>query len=203
MVFDPEHRIGQLPVHKGGAVTQSSGLALQQRNIVPRLKIADIAGEVAFVLGDYISPGNHYNVTGIDPQRDTLPCKTGRNIVAVAVVLNQAGGSHTHGLLNIAIKGTAQGAQISLLPRKNSINRVILMLRVPTTAKHITLQMQPGIQAFHILKSQFGREQLAAQKLHLVLDLPLLPACCRGARHRLHHVVVHQRQKRRMEYPVF
>ena len=121
---------------------------------MPRLKVADIAGKAAIVFSDYISTGNHHNATGIGPQRDPVPCITGRNAVAVAVVLNQAGGSHTHSLLDIAIKGTAQGAQIGLLLSKNGINRVILTLGVATAAKRITLQIQPGIQAFQILKCQ-------------------------------------------------
>jgi len=62
---------------------------------------------------------------------------------------------------DIAIKGTTQGTQISLLLRKNGINRVILTFGMATAAKRITSQMQPGVQAFQILKGQFGGEQLA------------------------------------------
>jgi len=62
---------------------------------------------------------------------------------------------------DIAIKGTAQGTQISLFLSKNGINRVILTFGMATAAKRVTLQIQPSVQAFQILKGQFWGEQLA------------------------------------------
>ena len=44
-----------------------------------------------------------------------------------------------------------------------------------------------------IRKSWLGHKQPTAQKLDLVLNPALLPACGRGAGHRLYHVMVHQR----------
>lgn len=54
MFPDPMHGIWQLPIHEGRPVTQGAGFAIQQRNIMPRLKVADVAGEAAPVFGNDI-----------------------------------------------------------------------------------------------------------------------------------------------------
>ena len=41
---DLVHGIWQVPIHKGRAITQGSGLAYQQRDIMPGLKVTDITG---------------------------------------------------------------------------------------------------------------------------------------------------------------
>ncbi len=125
---DLVHGIWQVPIHKGRAITQGSGLAYQQRDIMPGLKVTDITGKVTFVLGDHILTCNHFDATGIGPQRDMVSSKTGRNAVAVAVILNQASRAHPNGLLNIAIKRAAERAQFSLFCSKDSINCLILSL---------------------------------------------------------------------------
>ena len=58
-----------------------------------------------------------------------------------------------------------------------------------------TLVFQPGIQFGRTLDPRLGVEQLVAQNADLVLDLTLLPACCRCASHRLDQVVRAQLRK--------
>jgi len=63
-------------------------------------------------------------------------------------------------------------------------------------------QAQPVIQRIQIVKSKPGSEQLATQKLDLVLDLPLLPARGGGAGDGFDDIMVHQGQKAWMKDPI-
>src|SRR6056297_1173026 len=99
-----------------------------------------------------------------------------RHTVAIAIILDQACRSDPHSFFDIAIKGAAQWAQHDLLIHKDVGNRAILLIGMPTVYQLLAAQPQPGIQRVQIAKSKPGSEQLAAQKLDLVLDLTLLPA---------------------------
>lgn len=73
------------------------------------------------------------------------------------------------------IKGAAQWAQLSALIRKDIGNRAILLIGMQAVGQFLAPQAQPGIQRVQIVKGKPRAEQLTTQKLHLVLDLPLLP----------------------------
>lgn len=94
-----------------------------------------------------------------------------RHTVAIAVILDQACRSDPHSFFDIAIKGATQRAQHDLLIRKNVGNRAILLIGMPTVCQLLAAQPQPGIQRIQIVKGKPGSEQLASQKLDLVLDL--------------------------------
>ncbi len=66
MVFNPAHRFRQFPIYKGRTITQGTRFALQQRDIMPRLKVTDIAGKAANVFSEYIP-------TGAAPRHKTPP----------------------------------------------------------------------------------------------------------------------------------
>jgi len=158
---------------------------------MPGLKIADVAGEAAFVFGNDILARHQHNPACIDAQGDMAPGKPGRNAISIAVILNQAGGEHPYRLLDISIESPTQRARLCLLISKNHINRAIPLLRMRTVCQFFAAQSQPVIQGIHIFKGGLGHKQTAPQELDLVLNLSLLPPGGRCAGNRLHHIVVH------------
>ena len=62
------HGLGQFPAHEWGAIAQGTGLAVQQGDIVPGFKIADIAGEAPLVRGNDILTGYQHDPASISAQ---------------------------------------------------------------------------------------------------------------------------------------
>ena len=73
---------------------------------------------------------------------------------------------------------------------------------MPPIGQFLAAQAQPGIQRLQVVKSKLWAEQLAAQKLDLVLDLTFLPARSGGAGDGFDDVMVHQGQKAWMKDPI-
>ena len=97
---------------------------------MPRLKITDVSCKCAFVLGDHLIIGNQNNPVRISAQRDVMPGIPGRNAVAVAVILNKAGGAHPHGFFHVAIKAMPKRPQFSTLQGKDRINGLLFLFRM-------------------------------------------------------------------------
>ena len=122
----------------------------------------------------------------------------GARIDAVAVVVghDQAGGGGAHRLLDKAVERPAQLHQARPLVLEHLPDRPVLELRVPgALGVGDALIFQPGVQLGQALHPRLGAEQLVAQIADLVLDLPLLPARRRRARHRLDQMVRAHLQK--------
>ncbi len=153
---------GSCQSYKGGAVAQGAGLAIQQRNKMPRLKIADIAGEAALVLGNDILARHQHDPARIGAQGDMLAGKLGRHAVAIAGILNQAGGTDPHRLFHIAVKSPPQGAQLGALIFKNLCNRAGRLFRVGAICQFLAAQAQPVVQPVQIIKGWHGSKQSAS-----------------------------------------
>lgn len=95
-----------------------------------------------------------------------------RHAVAIAVILHQAGGSDPQSFFDITVERAAQRAQLDLLIRKDFGDCAMLLISMAAFSQFLAAQQKPGIQRRQIVKGQPGSEQLATQKLHLVLDLP-------------------------------
>ena len=67
-----------------------------------------------------------------------LPGKPQRDAVAVAVILNQAGGPDSDSLLHIAVKGASQRTQFSALSLEHFRNGAILLFRVRSGGQFLT-----------------------------------------------------------------
>jgi len=63
-----------------------------------------------------------------------------------------------------------------------------------------TLSLEPAVELLQAGEPQPGLEEPAAHRLHLVLDLPLLPPSRRRARGRLDHVVIRHDQEATVEH---
>lgn len=109
------------------------------------------------------------------PQRHMLPREPGRHAVAIAGILNQAGGANANGLFHVSVKCSPQRAQFGAFAFETLCNRAIRLLGMGTVCKLFTAQAQPIVQRIEIIKSGLGHKQPAPQKLNLVLDLSLLP----------------------------
>jgi len=57
-----------VPSQRRGAVAQGTGLAIEQGYIVPGFEVADIAREMAFVLGDDLIVRDHGDPIGVGAQ---------------------------------------------------------------------------------------------------------------------------------------
>ena len=92
---------------------------------------------LTFVFGYDLLISNQNNPPGIGAQRDMAACILGRNAVTIAAILNKASGTHAHRLFYISVKTNPDRAQLCLLHRKYSINRLILLVRVRADAQFI------------------------------------------------------------------
>ena len=82
-----------------------------------------------------------------------LPREPGRHAVAIAGILNQAGGADTHRLLHVAVKSPPQGAQLGALIFKNLRNRAGRLFSVGAACQFLAAQTQPVVQPIQIIKS--------------------------------------------------
>ena len=95
-----------------------------------------------------------------------------------------------HRLLDEAVERPAQLHQARPFILEHLPDRPVLELRVlGSLGVGDALIFQPGVQLGQALHPRLGAEQLVAQIADLVLDLSLLPARGRRARHRLDQVV--------------
>ncbi|RBI66595.1 hypothetical protein DQW77_17950, partial [Roseovarius sp. TE539] len=125
-----------------------------------------------------------------------------RHAVAIAVILHEAGGSDPQSFFDIAVERATQWAQLDLLILKDFGDCAMLLISMAAFSQLLAAQQKPGIQRRQIVKGQPGSEELATQKLHLVLDLTLLPSRSGGAGDRFDDIVVHQGQKAWVKDPV-
>ena len=87
----PAEGVGQLPVLEGRAVAQRTGLALQDRHVVPRL-VGDLAApEAAGMLGNSLAVLADDDPIGVGPHIHRLPDRAGLHAVLVVVEAHQAG----------------------------------------------------------------------------------------------------------------
>ena len=154
------------------------------------------------MLGDDILARHQHDPACIGAQRHMLSGEPGGHTVAIAGILNQAGGADADGLFHVSVKCPPQRAQCGAFVFEYLSNRAIVLFGMGPIGQFLATQAQPVVQRIEIIKGRFGRKQPAAQKLDLVLDLPLLPTRCGRAGNRFHDVMVHQGQEPGMEYPV-
>ena len=160
VILDLLHRSGQFPTDKRGAITQRTGLAIEQRHIVPRFEMADIARKIPFMFSDNFVVCDHDKPISIGAQRDVMPRMCAWHAVAIAVILHETGGSDPQSLFDIAVERAPQRAQLDLLIRKDFGDCAMLLIRMTALSQLLAAQEKPGIQRRQIVKGQPGREQL-------------------------------------------
>ena len=189
-------RAGQLPALEGRAVPQRTRLPRQDRHVVPRI-VGDLAApEAPGMLGDGLAVLADDDPIGVGPHVDRPPDGTGGDAVVVVVEAHQTGLGHRHLGGVEAVEGAAIGHQegpllLEHLPHCLALDRRMRpLLGVLDTPIH-----QPLVDLGVGAAPRDGHEQAAADVTHLPLDLALLPARTRSARHRLHQMVGAQLQK--------
>ena len=183
-------RAGQLPALEGRAVPQRTRLPRQDRHVVPRI-VGDLAApEAPGMLGDGLAVLADDDPIGVGPHVDRPPDGTGGDAVVVVVEAHQTGLGHRHLGGVEAVEGAAIGHQegpllLEHLPHCLALDRRMRpLLGVLDTPIH-----QPRVDLGVGAAPRDGHEQAAADVTHLPLDLALLPARTRSARHRLHQMV--------------
>ena len=146
VILDLPHRFWQFPTDKRGAVTQRTGLAIEQRHIVPGLKVTDIACKAPLMFSDNFVVCDHDKPISIGAQRDVMPRMFARHAVAIGVILHEAAGSDPQRFFDIAVERTTQWAQINLLILKDFGNCAVLLISMAAFSQFLAAQQKPGIQ---------------------------------------------------------
>src|ERR1700733_10437979 len=101
---------GRRQFDEGGAIAQGSGLALNDRQIVPpiengRRTLSLVrAGEDSAVFADDLPFGDDDDTLGIDPHADRAIGKGGRHAIAIALQMEQARRRDSLGVLDKAVE---------------------------------------------------------------------------------------------------
>src|SRR4029078_3147100 len=177
---------GQNPIFEGCAVAQGTGLARENRHVVPGIVDRLAAPERAGAFADALSVLANYNPSRIGVYINGTPHRAGAHRVLVVVETHQAGLGHRGRYRVEAIKAARIGHKLRALHLVDLPDRLGAELRMSMRfGVSNTLVKQPGVQFVVGLEPQpRGKEALADQP-NLVLDLSLLPARRRRARHRL------------------
>src|SRR5580704_4416251 len=123
---------GRRQFDEGGAIAQGSGLALNDRQIVPpiengRRTLSLVrAGEDSAVFADDLPFGDDDDTLGIDPHADRAIGKGGRHAIAIALQMEQARRRDALGVLDEAVERPGKLHQVLRFLRPGVGHRVSL-----------------------------------------------------------------------------
>jgi hypothetical protein len=176
----------QHPVLERRAIAQRAWLAGQHRHVVPRVvdRLAAVKG--AAMLADDPAVLADHDTIGIGVDIGRPPDRAGRHRVLVVVEAHQAGLGDRRGHCVEAIEPADVANQHGPLRLEHLPDRLVRKLRMLVCfGVGDAFIDQPGVQLVEVLEPQPRCEEPLSNQPDLVLDLSLLPARGRCARHRL------------------
>lgn len=173
---------------EGGAIPQSAGLTLNDRQIV--MPVVDRAGRLIVrplddpvMFADDLAFGDDHQPFRVDVQTDGAIGERGRNAVSIAIETDQAGGRHTLALLDKAIEGRRQCHQGRLFFGPDIGDRARQNAMRDLAPEFEAALFQPGIQGSQIWKIRRRQPKARPCVLNVLLDLAPSPAVLNRWRH--------------------
>src|SRR3546814_441434 len=146
---------------------------------------------------------SHYDACRIRPDLYRAPCHRRENRVAVAIEADQAGARHRMLALVEAVERPQHRLQCRSLDLQRLRHGQLALFRVRLPFRPApALGLQPAIELIEAGEPQPGLEEATPDRLHLVLDLTLLPSRRRRAGGRLDHIMVGHDQEPPVEDPL-
>ena len=186
-----QQRLRQRPALEGRTVAQRPGFLLQCRHVVPGIEEGAIALEAANMLADDLALGHRHDPIGVGAQRYRLARVAAIDAVAVAIHVHQRARADPHLALDAALEPGGKRHQHGALGFLEHLPAgLVALLGVRDRLGNLdTAALEQLVQFGQILAAQPRGEHVLAHMADLILDLPLLPAGARRARHRLDQVV--------------
>jgi hypothetical protein len=190
LALNPAQGRWQVPVLEGGSVAQGAWFARQNRDVMKRIVDRLAATEGALMPPHDLTVLPAFQAVGIGADLDGPPDRTGVDRVAVLVEAHEAGLGHRRRDGVESIERTDIRHQARPLLFEHLPDRLVRNVGVPVRLGIGNAPVpEPGIQLGKGFELRPRHEEPSAEHAHLVLNLPLLPARRRCARHRIDQVM--------------
>lgn len=180
----------EVPSLEGRAIAQRAGLACKDGYVMQGIVDGVVAPEDPIMASDDLSVLPAFQPVCVSPDLDRPPDRPGIHRVAVLVEAHETGFGHrrrhcVEAIERADVRDQARPLGLEHLPDR-LVGDVGMLVRFGVGDAPI---LEPGVQFGVGFELRPGHEEPLSDHAHLVLDLALLPARCRGAGDRIDQVV--------------